>query len=1395
MTKAKKRSEPDEASAAENSTVREPGSRDSFIVGVGASAGGLEALESFFDSIPGDINAGFVVVQHLSPDFKSFMDQLLARHTTLKILAAKEGMDVRPGHIYLIPPRTDLRIVNKKLRLSSQTKDRTPPHPIDVFLHSLAVDSSEWGVAVILSGTGSDGSQGARAVKGAGGVVMVQEPGTAQFDGMPIAAMATGAADVIDAPAELGRRLAQYVESPSDSLAETPATGAGPFLDILAHLSREFGVEFAKYRENTIRRRLTRRMGILQINDLGEFRQLVTQNREEAEHLFQDLLIGVTEFFRDRDAFKRLDLALGDLIHKFGKTQLRVWIAACSTGEEAYSIAILLEESRQRTGLPNDYKIFATDLDGQALRRAGEGLFPFGIDSNVDAERLGRFFQRTSEGYKIARHIRDRIVFAAHNVLRDPPFTRIHLAACRNLLIYFKSDAQVQTLQAMHFSLVQGGYLMLGQSESLGTLGREFAEVDASARIFSKVRDVRLTTATGRVTLARSQLEKRGRAARTVSDYEQLVSSLVQELGAACLVLNDEGVIKHAFGNADTFLSIPHGRATFQLQQMINAEARTPISTGMLRARKGGEDVVYDRVRFRRDDAELDVRVVIKFLPAINASESGSYVLLLGESALSTPSNYDAVDADVDAHIQSLELDLQHTKENLQATIEELETTNEELQSTNEELVASNEELQSTNEELHSVNEELFTVNAEHQNKIAELTESTNDMANLLTSTGIGTIFLDRELVIRRYTPQAEDVIALVSSDVGRPIDHLAHKLDGIDLVGICRDVIADGEARETEASDLSGVPRLLRVYPYNAPDMEDGISGVVITFVDLSRVKEVQASLDEAQARFQQLVENLEQVFWILSPDAERVLYVSPRVERLWGQKPDAWYGNSDAWLDVVHEDDRERVRTTFAETIRTGQYDVEYRLMDPEGRERWIHSKAFAVTSDGEVKQIAGFAWDVTERKEQAARLEQLARELEAKAHTDALTGILNRRGLEVSLTRELERARRGAGTLTAMMIDVDDFKRINDSLGHSTGDVVLQGIATRIKGLVRPSDVLARLGGDEFLILLPDTRLPESLLVAERMRLSIVDHSLAVSNEPLVVSASFGVAVVPRDAVSIEEVLDATREALSASKQAGKNRVVASTDVSGRRLNSSLHRGEIQELLDGEAEIKAVAQTIREMGTGRVIACEMLSRAPGSVFGCPTDFFRASQERNALTLLDLRCLRVCLAAAATIPADLPVHVNLFPSTLVDTPIERLLPLFEACGPLDRFCVELSEQQFIGAPTYLVDSVEALKRAGVRIAVDDVGFGRSSLEALVVLEPHTIKIAREVVHGADSDPGMRHGLKRLTRAATALAEMVVAEGVESAGERDLLVSLGLTLGQGYLWDEPSDPGVLGGA
>ena len=832
------------------------------VVGIGASAGGLSALEELFGNLSTETGAAFVVIQHLSPDFKSLMKELLERRTGMSIYRITEGMKLKSNSIYLIPPGQNVALEKNVLHLEDRQKDKNDKHelnfPIDLFFNSLAKHYRDRSVGIVLSGSGSDGTRGLKAISDAGGLVLVQDPDTAEFDGMPQSAIATGIVDRILPPREISQLIYQCIVSSVSSL-EPNFTHDDNQLNsvnlnrIAKLLLEEEELDFSQYRYSTISRRIHRRCLIHNYTSIDRYIQLLHNSAHERQNLCADLLINVTQFFRDYPAWQNLEnnILPGLIQQTKDGAELRFWTTACSTGEEAYSLAILVHEALQDLAKNVRVKIFATDIDRTALEKASRGIYPISIAKDISAERLERYFVPKDNSYQIIRKIREMLIFSPHDLTKDAGFTRINLISCRNILIYMKPELQNRVLRNLHFSLVSQGVLFLGEAETLGDFESEFKALDKKWKFFEKCRDTRLPISlntTSKINLNHgSSLKKPQSKVRFESTLEQCLNRISERSRSIILLVGNDNNLLHVSGDSAKIFLTPDGKITTEVTKMVIPLLQLPLNTALHRARQKGNSVLYQAIKLeeRQDSVLVDLEVIP---PQINRRHGDFFLVEIKERIRNVPTEvYETVSFELGdeaaRRIMELENELQQTRENLQALVEELETTNEEQQASNEELTASNEELQSTNEELHSVNEELHTVNIEYQSKIQELIQLNNDIDNLLKSTDIGVIFLDSDLKIRKFTPAATQAVSLRDSDLDRPLTELRTKIVCPELPNLLQQVLTNHESIELEVKlKDSDSFFLMQINPYLTE--EEGNDGLVISFVGIDKTKQVQLEL-----------------------------------------------------------------------------------------------------------------------------------------------------------------------------------------------------------------------------------------------------------------------------------------------------------------------------------------------------------------------------------------------------------------------------------------------------------------------------------------------------------------------------------------------------------------------
>ncbi|WP_084031969.1 chemotaxis protein CheB [Desulfonatronum lacustre] len=962
----------------------------SLYVAVGASAGGLEAIESFFTGMAPDSGLAFVVIQHLSPDYKSLMVEILSKKTAMPVHRAEDGMVVLPNNVYLIPPKKNLTIFHGKLLLNDQEHVRGIINlPIDIFLRSLAEDQGEKAVAVILSGSGSDGMRGVRVIKEFGGMAMVQSEDSAKFDSMPRAAVSTGLVDFILPPDEMPERLLSYAKHPfvvKAERSETVISDEDALARIFSILREKFKVDFTYYKPSTVTRRIERRMSINRIDEIKEYVAYMQSYPAEAATLFRELLIGVTRFFRDRDVFDFVrQECLPDVLDRAANRESRFWVAGCSTGEEAYTLAILAKEYMLESGVNRELKIFATDIDRNAVQFAANGVYPESIVADVPEDLMIKYFYKRKDSYQISREIREMVVFAQHNLIKDPPFTNIDLISCRNLLIYFQPVLQRKVFEFFNFSLNLRGLLVLGTSETIGDMGDYFENVDQKRKVYrtrGRLRHIKDSSELPQVP-SRNYREAGRPFAGVRRDQrgedrvlERFIEALSEDLDHLAVIVNEQMEVLHIIGETEGYFKLPSGRLSTDISKMAAKDLAIPLSTGIQKVFRKQEALRFSNIRLRHQDGFRMVDLRIKPLPQIKGQEPLVAVFLnevrkpATPDAAQTTQTYD-VSHEAEQRISDLEQELQFTRENLQATVEELETSNEELQATNEELLASNEELQSTNEELQSTNEELYTVNSEYQSKIMELSELHNDVDNLLSASQIGQLLLDENMEIRRFSPKISNIFKILESDIGRPLTHISHNLEEVDPVRIIEAVQGHGRLEEHEVRAGGGRWHLMRVIPYVVgPEV---ISGTLISFVDITKIKEAEDALRSSEAKHRRLFETMSQGVVYHSVDGA-IISANPAAEQILGLTLEQMLGKTsmDPRWRMILEDGDEVPGTDHPAMIalRTGQKlgPVIRGVFHPDKNAHiWLVITATPLFQPGEATPFQVYATfeDITEKR----------------------------------------------------------------------------------------------------------------------------------------------------------------------------------------------------------------------------------------------------------------------------------------------------------------------------------------------------------------------------------------------------------------------------------------------
>lgn len=853
------------------------------IIGVGASAGGLEAFTGFLSKIPVNTGMAFILIQHLDPSQPSMLTELLAKITTIPVDEVKEDTMVAPDHVYVIPPGRDMIIHSNNLMLQRQPARPGVTHSIDVFFRSLGEEAKEQAAVIILSGTGSDGTEGAKVVKAEHGLVIVQDPETAKYDGMPKAAISAGLGDYVLQPEQMANKLVEYYQKslPQREVIQNTIEKDGTGLkNILSIVRVSTGRDFSGYKASSITRRIQHRMAVNRFENNSDYLRYLKEQPSEINELMKDFLINVTSFFRDKEAFESLKNVIGDICNKKPETSpIRVWIPGCSTGEEAYSIAMLLMECAEESKHHHDIQVFGTDLDPDTITFARTGLYPASISRDVDAERLKRFFNQIDKSYQVKKDLREKIVFAVHDIVTDPPYSRMDIVSVRNLLIYFDNELQKRIIPLLHYALNEHGILFLGTAETVGEVPDYFTTIDSKWRIYRSIHNKKTLPRFHSDQLPIGKLQDNNISPVLPTFKVSNPVELLLEALPPSVIIDRNYQVTYIHGNTGSFLHLPEGNPSSSILEMANTEIKTGLATALHEMAQEQKETIREITRLKRDGGTQSVRITVRPLSKMDGSMIVTFADVPPSKRLKTKGTLLTK-----AKYLALQQELQLTKDTLHGTIGKLETTNEELRSANEEYMSTNEELKSANEELEtsreelrSVNEELTTVNTEREEKIEELTTVSDDMRNLLNSTDIATIYLDQKLHIRRFTPAITSLFKIIKSDVGRPLADIATRLKADSLPQAAKRVLDTLIPIEQEVKNKDGHWYSMKIHPYRTTD--NAIEGVVATFSDINNIK---AALSYTQS----IVDTIREPLLVLNEElkvisASRAFYTTFKVTK----------------------------------------------------------------------------------------------------------------------------------------------------------------------------------------------------------------------------------------------------------------------------------------------------------------------------------------------------------------------------------------------------------------------------------------------------------------------------------------------------------------------------------
>lgn len=1366
-----------------------------FYVGIGASAGGLEALRPFVAGLPAHANMTYIMAQHMSPDHRSLMVELLARETSLKVAEASNNLPPKADTIYVAPPNADVTVINGNLHLSKPTNTVGPKPSVDRFFVSLADDQEDRAIGIILSGTGSDGARGIKAIKAAGGITIAQDPKSAKYDSMPNAAIRAGGADLVLPPHEIAHQLIAIVQRPRTFIAdEADETPPSSIRGIIRQIASHTGMDFSNYKDATISRQILRRMAAMQIPTLDAYGEHISRNRHELSELAGNFLICVTSFFRDPDSFEAVRRLLRELLKtKQPGDDIRVWIPGCATGEEVYTIAIILAEELGEYRDKYRIQLFATDINSDSVATARAGIYPEAALSELDSALIARYFAAQDGMYRIDQALREMTLFARQDIVQDPPFVRLDMVSCRNLLIYFKAELQERVMKIFHYSLRNNGILFLGKSEAVGKLTSLFAEKDRKHKIFLKrpvaspivgsfPRMRGLPGSESREPIA----EKIVATPASVLGHERLCEIYTP----ASLLMTSAGDLLEIFGNCGNFLSIKKGKADFNVYALIKPPFRAELRAFAHRVSRTKQSSTSSPVTLTEDGKSQQYRMAVHYVGA-SGLDNPDLLLVSFEIADDKPPPA-SVGAEpsigTSERIAELEQEIVLNRENLQSVIEELETAYEELQSLNEEaqagneeLQASNEELETANEELQASNEELITVNDELGSRTLELSEANTDLTNILDSLYKALLVVDRNLSITRYNRIALEFFD-IPSDTRPNLASVPHHFQLPEMLAYVGEVLKSGRIGEVSFRRDDGRHFLMRLTPY-VDNSRKGVSGVVMTILDITDKVETEEKLRLSASVFEHTSEAT-----AITDANNRIISINPAFTKITGYSADEVIGQTPHMLSSGKHP-KEFYKYMWETLMSTGSWqgEIQNRRKNGDIYTEWLSINILKDENDEITRHIAVFS-DITDAKKAQ---ETIVRQ----ATFDTLTGLPNRNLTLDRLKQMLNFCRRNNRMFAVMFLDLDHFKSVNDALGHAAGDELLIKTATRIKGALRDSDSVGRMGGDEFVVLLGDLDNADDIVPIANKILAEVRQPLVLSGHTIVTATSIGITVYPMDGDTPEAILKNADSALYEAKKNGRNTFCFFThrmqDEANKRhwIDTELSTAVTHERLH------LYYQPIMRLDTMELSGAEALLRwqHPLKGFIPPDTFIPIAEQNGMIARLSQWVFETGLADwqrwGQENDTPLSLSFNLSAAQFVARDhIAQMVRLLSDSGlpRKHQIMIEITESLKLSDNEGYVDILRQLRQCGCRIAIDDFGTGYSSLSYLKRMPVDIIKIDKSFVRDITVDPTDAAMVRAILQMADAFGMQTVAEGVETPEQLAFLREHGCHYAQGFLFSKP---------
>ena len=1371
------------------------------VVGIGSSAGGLEAIREVVKAIPHLQHTVLVIAQHLSPHHTSILADLVRKGSRLDVRNAEDGHVALAGQVLITPPGKDIEIIDRRIRLTTARSGPMPKPDINRFFASLAMAAGETSVGVILSGTGTDGAVGVKEIKDAGGIAIVQTPESAKYDGMPHAAIHTGAADLVATPMDIGAMLYEFDQTAPTRLRSAAGQNGDTYDTIVKLIRSNAKIELPHFKRSNIERRIARRMVVRNSPDLPTYLRLLEAEPGEVGALTQDVFCSVTSFFRDPEAYAALSQVLERKLCGNGYDELRIWIPGCATGEEAYSVAILMEELGRQSNRSFDYRVFATDVNSVALNTARFAHYAPSSVAHLDKGLVERYFHESQSRLQIARHVRDRLVFSAHDLTRDAPFSRLDLISCRNLLNFFDDETQIRALEILHFGLSPKGLLMLGQSDAELHANDLFAPVDSTARIYQSQQTP------GRRRFFPSVRQASGdslrhvpRQARRAQDVEmRLLSSLAERFAPASAVIDRTDNLVYRFGDPRALLPARADSAQSDLFRLAGNTVRPALRSLVIDARRAIEkgDFRVHSVLYRADDRAW--RLTAK---AFDAGRPGWLMITFEEIA---PRNAQLT-ADTGTLGQSSQLaendqdELLRLRETLDTVVEELETTNEDLQATNEELQSSNEEfqstneeLQTTNEELQSSNEELLTLNDELQERSRAYEQLNAQLESILAGLATPLLMVDADLRLVRVAPVVK---RLMPVDDIHPQDHLSALpwRDPLpDLRPTIHDVIASG--RSTQQTLQIGASVWQLTVSRVSEDC-DGRPGAVLVFTDSSELYESREHFRQEKERAQITLQSIGDGVIRVSQDGN-IEYINPAAANLIQVDTEQAIGASLERVLTLHTGHGEAMGNFALDFIlahlHNSERDKDCILTTLKGDRRHITCSITLTTNERGAANGAVLTFkDMTDHYAAISRMSWMT------SHDD-LTGAVNRREMEQRLETALMSIRQGRKReLVFLYLDLDQFKVVNDSCGHLAGDELLKQVTRILAEHIRTRDTLARLGGDEFGILLEGCRVGEAEGVAEKIRAAIHEHRFHWEDKVFRIGISIGIAALTSDIIDVSDIMKHADAACYAAKDLGRNRIHIHSpdDDELTQQRSDLHW---LSALTGAMEndrLRLYMQKIQHSDRDSDCHWEVLLRMIGEddKLLLPGSFLPAAERYGLIQRIDEwvvdQLFRILHEHRPASGAQRPpnVNVNLSGASFTDA---RLTEFVNRC--LERYDVDPSRLTFEITETAAISNMSTAKafigRAhdlGCMIALDDFGSGMSSFKYLKQLDVDYVKIDGTFIKDIETDSLSQAIVEAMVRIAANLDVQIVAEFAENQRIVAKLKEFGVHHIQGYAIAKP---------